>query len=185
MSYKAKQLKSGKYSAYLNGKFHQFQGYETCLEELANSMQEVLDYAERQETINAELKAENWKDEQLQAMKKDYDEMKESYYRGFPITEEQSDAISRWQDQHWTNKHNAPDIRSRLAAQGAVGGAYEYRFVPTSIGTSGVCRCKSCHKKVLRELGNEEDYKSYSAYDDKRTYLVAKYDSEFEFQEIG
>ena len=185
MSYKANQLKSGKYSAYLNGKFHQFQGYETCLEELANSIQEVLDYAERQENINAELKAENWKDEQLQAMKKDYDEMKESYYRGFPITEEQSDEISRWQDQHWTNKHNAPDLRSRLAAQGAIGGTFEYRFVPTSIGTSGICRCKSCYGKMLKELGSEDDYKSYSAYSDKKIYLSAKYDCEFEFQEVG
>ena len=185
MSWNANRLKKGKYFGYLNEKYHQFQGYELCLEELANSMQEVLDYAERQENINAELKAENWKDEQLQAMKEDYESMKEAYYRGFPITEAQAEAISEWKDKHWTNQHNAPDSRSRLAKQGAIGGAFEYRFVPTSIGTSGVCRCQSCYKKMLKELGNEEDYKSHGAYNDKKIYLSAKYDCEFEFQEIG
>ena len=185
MSWKANKLKNGKYSGYLNEKYHQFQGYELCLEELANCIQETLDYAERQENINAELKAENWKDEQLQEMKMTYDRMREDYFRGFPITEDQGKAISEWKDQHWTNQHNAPDNKSRLARQGAIGGAFEYRFVPTSIGTSGVCRCQSCYKKMLKELGREEDYKSRTAYEDKKIYLSAKYDCEFEFQEIG
>ena len=185
MSWNANRLKKGKYFGYLNEKYHQFQGYELCLEELANCIQETLDYAERQEEINAELKAENWKDDRLQEMKEQYDRMKSEYVRGFPITKEQSAAISRWRDQHWTNKHNAPDLRSRLAVQGAIGGAFSYHFVPTSVGTSGVCRCDSCYRKMLRELGREEDYKTHSAYDDRKTYLSAKYDCEFEFQEIG
>ena len=118
-------------------------------------------------------------------MKKKFDQMLADYCRGFPITEEWEKAISEWKDQHWTNAHNAPSLLSRLNKQGAIGGAFSYHFVPTSVGTSGVCRCDSCYRKMLRELGSEEDYKTYSAYDDRKTYLSAKYDCEFEFQEIG
>ena len=185
MSWKSKALKEGHYTGYLNSKWHQFQGYESCLEELANCIQETLDYAERQEEINEELKAENWKDDRLQEMKKKFDQMLADYCRGFPITEEWEKAISEWKDQHWTNVHNAPSLLSRLNKQGAIGGAFSYHFVPTSVGTSGVCRCDSCYRKMLRELGDESEYKSYDAYLNEKKKLVKKYDCEFEFQEIG
>ena len=185
MSWKSKTLREGNYTGYLNGKWHQFQGYESCLEELANCIQDTLDYAERQEKINEELKAENWKDKELQAMKADLEKMKDAYYRGFKITEEQDKKIREWQDQHYTNKHRAPGNLSRVKIGGAIGGMFEYRFIPTSIGTSGTCICGSCRRKMMRELGREEDYKTYDQYLDAKEKLVKKYDCEIEFQEIG
>lgn len=185
MGYQAKLLKNGEYSSYLNGKYHEFQGYEKCLEELGYTMQKVLDYAEKVEEENKRLNDEHWKDDRLQEMKKKFDQMFDDYRRGFPITEEQKKAIGEWEDQHWEKKHNAPDLLSKLDKQGAIGGAFSYHFVPTSIGTSGVCRCDSCYRKMLRELGNESEYKSYGVYRNEKEKLVKNYDCEFEFQEIG
>lgn len=180
MGYQAKLLKNGEYSSYLNGKYHEFQGYEKCLEELGYTMQKVLDYAEKVEEENKRLNDEHWKDDRLQEMKEQYDRMMSEYVRGFPITKEEEKRISEWKEQHVNKRHNGNHMRG-----GAIGGSWEYLFVPTSIGTSGVCRCDSCYRKMLRELGREEDYKTHSAYDDRKTYLSAKYDCEFEFQEIG
>ena len=185
MSWKANLLRKGKYSSYLNGKYHEFQGYERCLEEVAHSMQEVLDYAEKVEQKNKELEDEHWIDERLRSMKERYDKMSADYWRGFPISEEQKKAIDEWQDQHWTKQHNAPDTLSRLYKQGAIGGSFSYRFVPTSIGTSGVCRCDSCYRRMLNELGSEKDYKDgYREYMDLKETLIEKYDCEFEFQKM-
>ena len=185
MGYQSKLLKKGKYSSYLNGKFHEFQGYEACLEDLAHSMQEVLDYAERVEAENEELKDAHWKDKRIQFLEEKLDQYAD-YWRGFPITKEQIKAIDEWKDRHWTKQHNAPDILSRLNKQGAIGGAFSYHFVPTSIGTSGVCRCDSCYRRMLNELGSEKDYKDgYHAYLDLKKTLIEKYDCEYEFQEIG
>jgi hypothetical protein len=38
---------------------------------------------------------------------------------------------------------------------------------------------------MLRELGDETEYKRFSDYQNKMNELVKKYDCEFEFQEIG
>jgi len=183
-SWKAKILKDGNYSSYLNGKFHEFQGYEKCLEELAYTIQQTLNYAEQMEEKNAELEDHHWKDSKLQELKNKYEKMESDYYRGFPISEKQDKAICEWKEQHYTNIHNAPDTRSRIAMSGVSGGSFSYKFVPTSIGTYGICQCNSCCERMLKELGHQEDYKNFGEYYDKKKELIKKYDCEFEFQEI-
>ena len=179
MSWKSKALKEGHYTGYLNSKWHQFQGYEICLEELANCIQETLDYAEQQEKINEELRDENWKDEQLQAMKTKYDKMEAAYRRGFPISEEQAEKISEWKEKHVENHHGG------VLHGGAIGGSWEYHFIPTSIGVCGTVYCSSCREKMKRELGRPEDYKGgYAEYGVVQSELSKKYDCEFEFEEI-
>lgn len=185
MSWKSDQIKKGGYTSYLNGKYHQFQGYEKILEELKNSMAETLKYAEKVEDQNKALEDKHWKDEQMSKMKEHLKKMEDDYYRGFPISAQQSEDINKWMDQHWTNKHDAPDLKTRLRKQGAIGGAFEYRFVPTSIGTLGTIICPSCQRKMKEELGDTSDYKSYGEYCKREKELTEKYDCEFEFQEIG
>jgi len=109
-------------------------------------------------------------------MKSDRDLMEADYHRGFPITEQEQKAIREWEEQHWTNQHNAPDLESRLRKQGAIGGNFHYKFVPTSIGVSGCICCTSCMNKAYMNCGNNRD---------RLKELIKEYDAEFEFQEIG
>ena len=97
---------------------------------------------ERLREENKRVTDEAYKDNELSDLKKRYEEMQKDYFRGFPISEEEEDAISKWQvehirKKHWDKKNNCP------MSAGAIGGRFTYRFIPTSIGTIGeiVCGC--------------------------------------------
>ena len=133
----------------------------------------------RVEAINKELtdlRSENWKDETLQDMKTQLEEMRSDYYRGFPISKSEYDAIQKWKDNHYNTQHNAKTNLQRLEMGGAIGGTFHYEFVPTSIGTSGSCVCGVCKNKAMREANGDRN---------KYRELLKKYDAQFEFQEIG
>jgi hypothetical protein len=83
---------------------------------------------EHLEEENKRLKSDAYKDEELAKMKSEYDRMKEDYFRGFPISEEEHKKINEWIDEQM-KKH--PGIG------GAIGGRFTYEFLPTSIGTAG------------------------------------------------
>lgn len=89
------------------------------------------------------LREEYDKDEEVSKLKAQIKEMKEEYYRGFPISQKEAEAISEWKLKHEIEDHGLTTDRMRMKAQGCCGGRYTYRFVPTSIGTSGsvVCSC--------------------------------------------
>lgn len=88
-----------------------------------------------------ELEDEHWKDNELQSMKEQYDEMKKDYYRGFPISKEEKEKINAWINKHEKEKH--PHSENGFPRGGAIGGCYSYIFVPTSIGVFGHIKC-SC-----------------------------------------
>lgn len=90
-----------------------------------------------------ELEDESFKDKKLQEMKVRLEEMESDYYRGFPITEEEKNAISEWKKRHDEEVHGLKTNQDRMRAQGACGGKYKYVFIPTSIGVFGkvVCSC--------------------------------------------
>lgn len=86
--------------------------------------------------------------EEINFLKNKYDEneeikelkrrLREESYKnlnGFPITEEQADAINKWIKKHEAEAHNDSSYA------GAIGGRYSYHFIPTSIGTSGTIKC--------------------------------------------
>lgn len=96
------------------------------------------------EEENKKLKDEVWKDEELQKMKTELEELRADYHRGFPITEAEQEAIRAWCDKHDEEVHGLNTDHKKLKAGGSIGGRYSYHFVPTSIGTSGVVRCGKC-----------------------------------------
>ena len=116
----------------------------------------------------AALTADNWKDEQLQLLKRERDKAREDMYRGFPITKEELTAINNWQTKHDTEVHNNPK-----QYHGASGGGYTFVFYPTGIGTAGDCICSTCKSRAIKEYG--VDYYKY----------LKEMGGVFEFQGLG
>ena len=55
--------------------------------------------------------------------------MKSDYYRGFPISEEESKKIKEWMNKQ---------IEKNPSTGGAIGGRFSYKFIPTGVGTIGI-----------------------------------------------
>lgn len=88
---------------------------------------------------NAELKSEHYKDEQLSNMKDKLNKMEKDYYRGFPISKEEEEQINKFQDKY-------------RQYYGAIGGAFTYRFTPTSIGVIGEVIAPNSESLVFKDL---------------------------------
>ena len=88
---------------------------------------------------NAELKSEHYKDEQLSNMKDKLNRMEKDYYRGFPISKEEEEQINKFQDKY-------------RQYYGAIGGAFTYKFTPTSIGVIGEVIAPNNESLVFKDL---------------------------------
>ena len=97
-------------------------------------------FVENLKKENAELKSEHYKDKQLSDMKDKLDRMKKDYYRGFPISKEEELKINKFQDKY-RNKY-----------YGAIGGAFTYKFTPTSIGVIGEVIAPNSESLVFKDL---------------------------------
>ena len=178
-------MSKGRYSTYVNGKFMDI----ATVDEICDSIRERIESAERQaEFARAEmekLNAEKWKDETLQKIKAELKAVREDAYRGFPISASEAKAIADWEEQHWAKQHNATTAEQRLLKTGAIGGAFHYDFVPTSIGVAGSVYCGACMSKA-REAAYKEISKpeSNSRFTEKLQKWINEYDAEFEFQSL-
>lgn len=105
------------------------------------------------EEENKKLKEEAWKDEEFSNMKAELDKLKDEYYRGFPITKSEAEAIEKWKRAHEEEVHGLKTNKQRLKARGVSGGRYSYHFIPTSIGTSGVVRCSCGAEFEFQKIG--------------------------------
>ena len=83
------------------------------------------DYLQKE---NDELRDEAYKDKELAEMKEKYENFKQDYYRGFPISEKEEKKIGEWMDKM---------IEKSPSPRTAIGGRFKYEFLPTSIGTIG------------------------------------------------
>lgn len=123
---------------------------------------------EYEEHINA--------DKRVRELNEKLAEIQEEVRRGFTITKQETNFITRWQNNHDLDRHNLDTLDKKLRAGGSIGGRYHYEFYPTSIGTSGYCVCGYCQRKAIRECkGNIDKYNE----------LLDKYDARFEFAELG
>lgn len=167
-------LTTTKYHTYIDGQFTEIYPVDDICRMIKARVQHAEDSAKRAQEELAEMKKETWKDEQLKSMQNSLNQAREDYYRGFPISESEKEAIYKWQNQHYNNRHNAHDIKSRIAMGGAIGGTFLYEFVPTSIGTTGACYCGSCRKKAQLQAPDETTYRN----------LLKEYDAYFVFQDL-
>lgn len=102
---------------------------------------------------NEKLKDEAYKDTELQRLKSELDKARKDMMRGFPISEEERNTIAAWKKQHDETVHGYKTAEDRLTAGGSIGGRYSYRFVPTSLGTSGTVRCTCGAEFEFQEIG--------------------------------
>lgn len=94
-----------------------------------------------------ELKEYN-KDEEIQKLQKEINQLKNKKAEGFNfnISKEELVKINKWKEKHVEDKHDG----SYYA--GAIGGMFTYQFVPTSIGDIGEIICSCGEKYCFREL---------------------------------
>lgn len=116
---------------------------DTFVEDIKHELQGKdirIAYLEKQ---NQELRDEKYKDNELSRMESELKIMKEDYYRGFPISQEEQKSIREWMDKHDEEVHHCHTITDKIKRGGCIGGTYKYEFIPTSIGTVGTVKC-SC-----------------------------------------
>ena len=185
-------FKNGRYMTYAeNGKLIEVPPIDEICEAIKVRVRHAEEREENAIKKMEEMRDEKWKDSQLTQMREELNRVKQDYYRGFPISQQEQDEIDNWEDNHWTNQHMAPDLKSRLAKMGAIGGSFKYEFIPTSIGVVGKCICSACKYKARKnaeEIVNRKDFSSQGEYEKalntKIQHLEKKYDAEFIFQDI-
>lgn len=126
---------------------------DTFVEDIKHELQGKdirIEYLEKQ---NQKLRDEKYKDNELLRMEAELKAMKEDYYRGFPISEEEQKSIREWMDKHDEEVHHARTLGDKLKLGGCCGGRYTYKFTPTSIGTIGTVKCSCGAKLKFREIG--------------------------------
>lgn len=124
---------------------------------------------------NKKYKEEINADARVQELIMALEEAKANACRSFQITENEAEKIDKWKNQHDIKIHKLVSLEKRLKAGGAIGGRYEYNFIPTSIGTIGYCVCGACKHKAFTEA--KGDVEKYSK-------LKKKYDAEFQFTKL-
>lgn len=100
----------------------------------------------RLEIINENLRKENeqhrnktYEKGYVSKLREENKRLKEDYYRGFPISKEEKEAIDKWTTEHYK-------ICSRI-------GGCNYHFYPTELGVAGVVQCSCGAKFEFQEIG--------------------------------
>lgn len=125
---------------------------DTFVEDIKHELQGKdirIEYLEKQ---NQELRDEKYKDNELLRMESELKTMKEDYYRGFPISEEEQTSIREWMNKHDEEVHHARTLDDKLKLGGCCGGRYTYEFTPTSIGTIGTVKCSCGAKFTFQDM---------------------------------
>ena len=125
---------------------------DTFVEDIKHELQGKdirIEYLEKQ---NQKLRDEKYKYNELLRMEAELKAMKEDYYRGFPISEEEQKSIREWMDKHDEEVHHARTLGDKLKLGGCCGGRYTYKFTPTSIGTIGTVKCGCGAELIFQEI---------------------------------
>lgn len=116
-------------------------------EQLIILLQNRLEYdAEKIEYLKSEndkIKSATYAQEELQKAIAERDEMREDYYRGFPISKSEKEAIHKFMEEH---------EKVHPGGHGVSGGKYVYEFCPTGIGTVGTVRCHCGESFTFQDL---------------------------------
>lgn len=101
---------------------------------------------------NEKLKSEHYAEIELKEMRRELNRMKADYDNGFPITNEELQAIKKWCMKHDADVHDATTPSERARLGGVSGGRFKYIFTPTGLGTVGVIQCACGDAFCFRDL---------------------------------
>lgn len=120
---------------------------DKCFEDIKS----YVESCERDRQMALDKVAEWNKDEEIQKLKEEIYELKNSNNKGvsFVVTEEELKQINAWQEEHINKYHDGNGYC------GAIGGRFSYKFIPTSIGDIGYVCCDSCKKKKVKKAERE------------------------------
>lgn len=127
--------------------------FDKCIASLKQRNEDQISRIKYLEEENKRIKDELYKDNELKKMKDSLEEMKENYYRGFPISEDEKKSIDKWKKKHEEEVHGAITLEQKLKRCGCIGGNYSYHFIPTSIGVSGKIKCSCGAEFEFCEVG--------------------------------
>ena len=96
---------------------------------------------ERISELETEAGKEDYINEELTKLRKENDNLNKNLK--FKISDYNWKLIKDWQTQHLSEVHK------NNTYIGAIGGIFEYQFIPTGIGTSVRCLCNICQGKAL------------------------------------
>jgi hypothetical protein len=114
--------------------------FDELLEMLKNKYEWLKLHKERVEKENEEHRNKTYEIGYVSKLREENKRLKEDYYRGFPISKEEKEAINKWADKHYKT---CPHKRA----------GYSYRFYPTPLGVSGSVQCLCGTKFEFQEIG--------------------------------
>lgn len=136
-----------------NGDWVQVYDLDKCLKAIKCRVEDNEKTIKFLRAENEKLRNDHYKDEEMERMKSELDNMKKDYYRGFPITEEEEKSIKEWMKKHDEADHGYTTDELKYKANGVSGGRYSYHFTPTSLGVSGVVRCTCGTEFEFQKIG--------------------------------
>lgn len=156
--------------------------FEKTVEHLKDCFIHQVNINDKLREENKNLKDEHYKDAAMADMKQQLEQIRADSSRGFSISEAEANAVSEWRSRHLKEHHNGKTMG------GAIGGGFEYSFIPTSIGVFGTCYCSSCkvkaEDKYIHWMIKENKKPIHTEiYIDKKREFMNEYDCYIDFQE--
>lgn len=141
---------NNEYHTQVDGEFVRVPAFDECIKGIVERNKSQVARIQYLEKENAELKATQYKDEELQRMKKEIEKLQKRVMNGFLLSEEQSKMIKEWEAQHIKEFHTYNGQPTKI---GLCGGNFTYTFLPTSIGTFLTVKC-GCGKGGKLEISD-------------------------------
>lgn len=160
---------------YIDGKFQELKDLDTLFSQIKFHVSQLEEANRRFSAENEYLKSEAYASEELSKMKKELDEARANYARGFSISAQEQASIAAWKN------HHVKECHPHGLHPTAIGGNWQYEFIPTSIGNVGTIYCYSCKRKA------EEEFYSYpyrSRTSDLKNKIFKKYNVKYTFKEL-
>lgn len=111
---------------------------DELLEMIKNKYKHLELHKERVEKENEQHRNETYEKDYVSKLREENKRLREDYFRGFPISKKEKEAIDKWAIEHYKT---CPYRRG-----------YSYHFYPTELGVSGVVQCSCGEKFEFQEI---------------------------------
>lgn len=112
---------------------------DELLKMIKNKYEHLELHKKRVEEENEQHRNKIYETQYVSKLREENKRLREDYFRGFPISKEQKEAIDKWANEHY-----------KTCSYKRVG--YGYHFYPTPLGVSGVVQCSCGAKFEFQEI---------------------------------